>query len=206
MIMKTYQIVFCFLLGLTTVSQANAQEGEVNVNLNYTFGIPTSSFRDDIVNKTSFRGWTGTIMYGVTENFSVGFGSGFQDFYQKYPRALYKLPNGSDISAVLSNSVQMVPLLATVHYQFIPYSALQPYVGLGVGGNIITFRQYIGEFESSRNSFGFAMRPEAGVNIPITYRFGINVNGMFNYMPYHKDGFNNLNYWGINAGIRFGLN
>ncbi|MFT3825246.1 MAG: OmpW family outer membrane protein [Chitinophagaceae bacterium] len=204
--MKTYQAIIFLVMGIAGAITTNAQEaGEVRVNLNYAVGIPAGSFSSDAVNKTSYRGWTGNILYGINDKISVGLGLGYQDFYQKYPRNVYKLSDGSDVSGVLSNSIQTVPVLASVQYNFLPHHAIQPYAGVGVGGNLIMFRQYIGEFESSRNSIGFAVRPEAGINIPVSPRFGFNVNGMYNYMPYNKDGINNLSSWGVGAGIRFSL-
>lgn len=203
--MKKYQIAICLVLGMAGMMKVQAQQDQLRVNINYNAGIPAGSFRSDAVNNTSYRGWTGSIMYGITDKLSVGLGTGYQDFYQKYPRNMYKLSDGSDISAVLTNSIQTVPVMAAAQYNFMPHSVIQPYVGVGAGGNFIMFRQYIGEFENSRSSFGFALRPEAGINIPVSPRFGFNINGAYNYMPYNKDGINNLNSWGVGAGIKFTL-
>ena len=52
------------------------------------------------------------MLYNINNKLSVGLGLGFQDFYQKYPRALYKTDDNETTSAVLSNSVQIIPLLA----------------------------------------------------------------------------------------------
>ncbi len=75
---------------------------------------------------------------------AVGFGTGFQDFYQKYPRQVYKAADGSDISAVVSNSVQTVPLLAKFRYYFSPGKREQPFAGAGVGGDMVLYRQFLG--------------------------------------------------------------
>ena len=131
---------------------ARAQERELQLDLNYSIGIPSGSFKTDAVDKASFRGWTANLLYNVTDKISVGLGTGFQDFYQKYPRAVYKLSEGGEVSAVLTNSIQTIPILAEFQYRFLPHQAVQPYVGVGVGGNMIVFDQYLGEFDNSKSS------------------------------------------------------
>jgi len=184
-----------------------AQERELQLDLNYSVGIPSGSFKTDAVDKTSFRGWAANLMYNVTDKISVGVGTGFQDFYQKYPRAVYKLAEGGEVSAVLTNSIQTIPILAQFQYRFMPHNMVQPYVGVGVGGNMIVFDQYLGEFENSKSSFKFAARPEAGVFIPFRKDgpAGIHVFGAYNYMPYKEEGINNLNNWGAGVGVKFPL-
>lgn len=200
--MKTIKFFIAFLLiGIAS----HAQEARLRLNINYTVASPTSSFKD-VVDETSWRGWTANLLYGITEKLSIGGGFGFHDFYQKYPRAVYDLQEGGQISTVITHSIQTIPILATVQYKFMPGAAIQPYVGAGIGGNFIIYHQYLGEFANTNSSFGFALRPEAGVYIPIGKRnFGINLNGIYNYMPYNKNGIENINSWGVGLGVRFNL-
>jgi outer membrane protein W len=194
------------LLLLTAVPfTAKSQERELQLDVNYAIGIPAGSFKSDLVDKTSARGWTANLMYNATNKLSVGLGFGFQDFYQKYPRAVYKLEEGGEVSAVLTNSIQTIPLLAQVQYRFLPGKTVQPYVGIGVGGNMIVYDQYLGEFENSKSSFKFAARPEAGVFIPFRREgpAGLHVFGAYNYMPYNTNGIDNLNNWGAGIGVKF---
>ena len=187
--------------------KARAQERELQLDLNYSIGIPSGSFKTDAVDKASFRGWTANLLYNITDKISVGLGTGFQDFYQKYPRAVYKLGEGGEVSAVLTNSIQTIPILAEFQYRFLPHNTVQPYVGVGVGGNMIVFDQYLGEFDNSKSSFKFAARPEAGVFIPFRKDgpAGIHVFGAYNYMPYKEDGVDNFNNWGAGVGVKFPL-
>ncbi|WP_315820858.1 outer membrane beta-barrel protein [Paraflavitalea speifideaquila] len=205
--MKTsYKIIAVLMAGLFTAGMAQAQVGRLNVNINYSINTPTGDFKD-FVNKTSYRSWAASLLYGINDKLSVGFGTGFQDFYQKYPRQVYKLEGGGDISAVLSNSVQAIPLLAQVQYNFTPQAAVQPYVGIGVGGNIILYRQYLGEFGNSKNKFGFAARPEAGVFIPFRKGgpAGITVRADYNYMPVNYNDLKGMDNWGAGIGVKFPL-
>ena len=195
------------LIALFAPLVGNAQAERLSINLNYNVATPTGSFKD-FVDKTSYRGWTGNLLYGINNKLSVGFGTGYQDFYQKYPRDVYKLNDGSDISAVVSNSVQTIPLLLLAQYNLLPGKVIQPYVGVGAGGNLVMYKQYLGEFASSSNKFQLAVRPEAGFFIPLRKDLstaGIQVNGNYNYMPYKYNGLDNLNNWGVGIGVRFPL-
>ena len=186
---------------------SKAQERVMQLDLNYGIGIPSGSFTSDAVDKASFRGWTANLLYNITPHISVGVGTGFQDFYQKYPRAVYKLAEGGEVSAVVSNSIQTIPILAEFQYRFLPGNIVQPYVGVGVGGNMVVFDQYLGEFDNSKSSFKFAARPEAGVFIPFRKDgpAGVHLFGAYNYMPYNMDGIDNLNNWGAGIGVKFPL-
>lgn len=184
---------------------SKAQEKRLQLDLNYAIGIPGNSFKNDAIEKTSTRGWTANLLYNLTPNISVGVGSGFQDFYQKYPRAVYKLNEGGEISAVLTNSITTVPVLAQFQYRFLPGKTVQPYVGVGVGCNMIMYDQYLGEFDNSNSSFKFAARPEVGLFVPFRKDgpAGIHLFGAYNYMPYKENGVDNLNNWGAGLGVKF---
>jgi opacity protein-like surface antigen len=159
----------------------------------------------DLVDKTSLRGVDVTILYGINDQLSVGLNAGFQDFYQKFPRAVYKLSDGSDISAVLTNSIQTIPLLATARYNFMPEARVQPYASAGIGGTFVTNRQFIGEYPNDDNKIGFAARPGVGIYIPFRKQgeVGINLGVNYNYIGYKQDDISNLSYLGFTIGIGF---
>jgi opacity protein-like surface antigen len=205
--MKTLRIIIVIISGIFITATAQAQAGGLSVNIHYSVATPTGSFKD-IIDKTSYRGWTGSLLYGVSNRFSVGLGLGFHDFYQKYPRDVYKLSDGSDISAVVTNSIQTIPVMATAQFNLLPGGAIQPYVGVGVGGNVVMYKQYLGEFVDSKNKIGFAARPEAGFFIPFRKgenAWGLSANAIYNYMPFSYNGIDNLNNWGVGIGAKFPL-
>ena len=192
------------LVAMFIPTEGKAQQRTLSANLNYNIGIPTGNFKD-FVSDASPRGFTADIVYGINDRISIGFGTGYQDFYQKYPRQVYKLSTGGDISAVVTNSLQVIPVLALAKFNLAPGKAIQPYIGVGVGGNLVMYNQYLGEFSNSDNAFRFAARPEAGFFIPFKKGMesaGINISGAYNYMPYKNGGLENLNHWGMGLGIR----
>src|SRR5690348_1473967 len=98
--MKNIKIIVSFVFFAFTVLTLNAQTGENKISINYSAAFPTGSFKNT-VSSNSFRGFNASFLHGISDRVSVGLGTGFQDFYQKNPRELYKLADGSDLSAVL---------------------------------------------------------------------------------------------------------
>jgi opacity protein-like surface antigen len=202
--MKNIKILLLVVIGLAGISPIKAQQGVTKIEVNYSANFPTSSFKN-LISDPSFRGIDLKIMHNINDKISVGLTTGFQDFYQKYPRAVYKLDDGSDVSAVVSNSVQTVPLLATFHYNFSPTKRLQPFAGAGVGGNIFLYRQFLGEFSDSKNKFAFQAQPKVGVYFPFREGgpTGLTLSGYYNIIPFKYNGTTNLNSFGVSLGISF---
>lgn len=205
--MKNKKIIIAFVAALFSLSAVQAQTGLAKLDLSYNVALPMGDFKNNTVNNASYRGFQASVLYGLSDRLSVGLGTGFQDFYQKYPRQMYKLTDGSDVSAVLSNSVQTLPILATAKYSFTPDAAVQPYASLGVGGNLITYKQLLGEFGNQKSKFGFAARPEAGVYVPFKKGgvSGFALGASYNIMPFKELGGSNLNNLGLHAGINIPL-
>ena len=182
---------------------AHAQKGTLHLNLNYNYGIPLGSFKSDLVSNNSPRGARGSLMYSFTDKLSAGIESGYQDFYQKYPRALYSVSKSQEVSAVLSNSIQTTPLLAKAKYELTNTGFIKPYVSLAAGANMIDFNQYFGEFGKEQTSIGFLAQGGLGVVIPFgkSSRSGINIGASYDYAPYSKNGYNNLNTFNVQAGV-----
>jgi len=201
--LKYITTAFAIMIGATVF----AQQGNLTLKLNYAIATPTSSFKD-VVNKTSYLGFGGELMYHINDKISVGLESGSQDFYQKFPRDVYKQPDGSDLSAIVTNSVQTVPIMLKGQYNFLAGKTVQPYVALAVGGNMITYNQYAGQYNAdSKSSFGFAARPEAGVYVPFGKNSpaGFSVGAGYNYMPFKYNGISSLDNFAVRVGVSFPL-
>lgn len=196
-----FYTLFAFLLfGMAAGAQ---QKGEAKLDLQYSVALPMGSFKD-VIHDNSPRGIQASILFGINSQLSVGLGTGYQDFYQKYPRQMYKLENGSDLSAVRSFSIQTVPILALAKWRFAPNAAIQPYATLGIGGNLVNYNDYVGEFSlEQKTKFGFAARPGAGVYVPFRKggESGFTLGASYNIMPLATDALTNLNNLSLHAGI-----
>ncbi len=204
--MKTLKIL-PFVLCVLIVSQLNAQKGEVKMNLQYSYALPVGNFKSNIISNGSPRGVTGDILYNINNKLSVGLGLGFQDFYQKYPRGLYKTDANETTSAVLSNSVQIIPLLAKAELYPLggKKSFVQPYISAGAGLGITSFTQYLGEFGGTDNNAGLMVQGGAGITIPFcnTGKSGFRLGANYNMVAYNHNGFSNFNNLSFQAGIFF---
>ncbi|MEP6465768.1 MAG: outer membrane beta-barrel protein [Parafilimonas sp.] len=201
--LKIAPFVLCILLA----SQVNAQRGQLKMDIQYSYALPLGSFKNNVINNGSPRGVAGDILYNVNNKLSVGLGLGVQDFYQKYPRDVYKTGANETTSAVVSNSVQVLPVLAKA--EFYPLggkkSAVQPYINAGAGIGVTSFTQYLGEFGGTDNSAAFMLQGGAGIIVPFCARgtSGFKVGANYNMISYNRNGFNNFNNLGLQAGVFF---
>ncbi|HEU4471511.1 MAG TPA: outer membrane beta-barrel protein [Flavisolibacter sp.] len=202
--MKTYRYSLLLVAIFFTVA-ARAQDRPVRLELSYTAGIPSSNLRN-LVDQTSWRGVEGALMFDINQKLALGIQSGYQDFYQKYPRAVYN-ENGSDLSAVVTNSIQTTPILLKAKYRFGSAGKVQPFASLAAGGNLISYRKYYGQFVDSRSSFRFAGQPELGVNIPLgaSGRSAFHLAAGYNFMPFKYNDADGLSHGVIKAGFSFSL-
>lgn len=197
--MKYSFLSFIFLLISAT---AFAQQGRSHFTIAYKAAKPVGSFKD-VVSNNSINGFEASIMYGLSDQLSLGGQVGFQDFYQKYSRKVYN-SSGSDISAVISQSLQAIPLMAKVAYSFSPEATIRPYAALAAGGSLIQQRTFWGQFSQSQSGFGFTVQPEAGIHVPIgqAKRTQIMLAAAYQYAPFKKEGFENANHALLKAGVR----
>lgn len=204
--MKLRNIIIAIIGFQLCAAQVQAQRGEkLDLNLNYNVGFPVNSFQKDLIQDASPRGFTFNLLYALTSKWSVGLGGGYQDYYQREGRQLYQYGKAQEISAVVTNSIQMVPVMAKV--QFSPWntsgSLFQPYIALGAGVNFINYDQYLGQFPSSNTSTGFI--GEGGLGLRVAFgkhkNVGIDIGGTYDYAPYKKFSYSDLSTVNAHVGI-----
>jgi len=202
---STIKYFFLATMILMACGTVRAQH-ELQMSLDYNVNIPTGSFKD-FVTHPAYKGFTAGLAYPLNNQLSVGLSIGYNDYYQKYPRQVYADGHGSDISAVVSNSIQQLPLLVTANYTLLKRGVIRPYVGAGAGLNFVDFDQYLGEFDDPHSKTKLALRGEAGILIPLSSysSTAIKIGGSYNYAPFNSYGVGNLDTWGVQAGIRFPL-
>lgn len=204
--MKKNIINSCLLIvGILFTQSLIAQKNALNLELNYNYSMPLSGFKSDLVSNNSSRGFRGSIMYPFNNKIAAGVQFGFQDYYQKYPRGIYHSGPSQDISAVISNSIQTTPIILKAKYYPFTESYVKPYISAGAGGNLINFKQYLGEFGSTQTNFGFLAQAGVGIMVPFKKMStsGFFVGGTYDYAPYKKNGYNDLNSLNFQAGVSF---
>jgi hypothetical protein len=190
-------------LGLIIMISTTAVAQQFNLSLNYNTAAPLSSSFKDYVSKTSFRGFQGSVLYRINNQFRVGLQASYNDFYQKYPRQVYKSTDGSDISAVLSNTLQDIPVLVKGEYSFLKQGLIKPYIGLGAGINFINYDQFYGELEYNHYYTKAAFSGDVGVLIPFskTSNYGARISTSYNLSPFNEEGIKNIDTWNVQAGV-----
>lgn len=200
---KTMFAAVCSLLFITI--SAKAQDGKLKLHLNYNYSIPVGNFKSDLVSNTSPRGFNGSLLYTFNNKWEGGLSVGYQDYYQKYGRTVYALSKTQDVSAVLSNSIQTTPVLLTARFFPLNSTLVKPYISAGAGVSIIDFLQYLGEFGSEQTSGGFLAQGGLGVAIPFgrLKTSGVEIGANYDYSPYNKYNYNDLNTVNAHAGVFF---
>jgi len=209
--MKKRFVICIAMFAASVISISVSAQNRLKMELSYNVSTPLGSFKNDYISKTSFRGGTGEISYTINPKFSVGLQSGYQNYYQKYDRQLYKLEANQTVSAVLTNSMDVIPLLLRGTFNPLGANAsavVQPYVSAGAGVNLINYGQYLGEFGGTQSSSAFAAQAGAGILIPFGGKLNqtnFKLGATYNYSNYKHNEISKLNSVGINAGVVFRL-
>jgi hypothetical protein len=185
---------------------AQAQE-KLKLEVGYNVGIPMGGFKTNDISSPSFRGAFGEISYAINPKFWLGLNAGYQSYYQKFDRQLYK-QEGQTISAVKTNSIDVMPLLLRGTY--LPMAGttsggIQPYISAGAGVNFVSYQQYLGEFGGAEYAVPIAVQAGAGVMIPVgSKNTSIKVGADYNYSGYTSGEEKiNLGNLGVHAGLIF---
>lgn len=180
----------------------------LSIDANWSISQPLGSLKD-YADKTSLRGWGAGVQYMLNGQLAVGLRSGYQDFYERVPRAVYHDPSQGDVSAVQTRTLQVVPIQATVSYTFLKQDQpVLPYAMVGVGAAHFKYEKYWGEFVESDKSWQFLVSPEIGINIPFGKASPLmfNVNARYNYAPYKLGEITSFNTIQGNIGLKLHLN
>ena len=204
-------IIICMTIVSTLFTLSASAQQRLKMELGYNIASPLGSFKNDFINKTSFKGATGELSYAFSPKFQLGLHSGFQSYYQKYDRQQYKLEGNQTVSAVVTNTMEIVPVM--LRGTFFPMAAntaakIQPYVSAGAGVNMVNYGQYLGEFGGVEASTPFAAQAGAGIKIPFGNSYNqtaFKIGATYNYANYKRNELTNLNTVGFNAGVVFPL-
>jgi opacity protein-like surface antigen len=190
-------------LVLISFDQAKAQNG-LQMNIGYEMNFPSGSFRN-YIKDPAFKGFTAGLAYPINDQLNLGLSVGYNDYYQKYSRQVYQQGKGSDISAVVSNSIQQIPIMISADYTLLRKGIIRPYIGAGGGMNLISFDQYLGEFDNPQSKVKPTVMGEVGFYVPLSKYAptAIKIGAGYQYAPFDKG--IRLDNWGIHAGLRFSL-
>lgn len=183
---------------------ASAQQGLSKISVQHSTHLPLGSVRGS-VEQSTLRGFTASYDYFLTNQFSIGLTSGFNDLYAKKDRKTYAV-NDVDISAVKSYSIQTVPVMVKGSYTKIKEGSLfQPYVGVAAGASLVNYQEWYGTLVDEKNGIRFSVAPEIGTRIAFNkYSLaGADLSLRYHYTAFQHNDVNNLQTVSFNLGLFF---
>jgi hypothetical protein len=188
---------------ILTCSTTRAQD-KLKMSLAYRVDVPSGDFTNYVSNPAG-RGFNAAVAFALNNKLSIGGNIGYNDFYQKFSRSAYNDGTGNTISAVITNSIQQIPVQAQVNYILTKKIFAHPYVAAGAGFNIIMYDQYLGEFSSNVSKTKPIFNAGAGFYIPFSKysRVSADIGAVYDYAPFNEAGIKNVNTFAIHAGLIF---
>lgn len=181
-------------------SVAGYSQGDWNTIVTYNMGIPLGNTADFIGN-TSFRGFMVEGDYFLEDEWTVGFITGIQTFYEE-KGVQTRLRDNLTATGEEFRYLNSIPILVSGKYHFDRYNPISAHIGLGAGlYNMIETVEFAGiAFENRNWQIGFM--PEIGVGFEMSPATHFFVAAQYNYYLESKD-ILSQSYIGINAGLRF---
>jgi len=167
-----------FLLIIPSFSFSGVAQ-EKYTTINYNIGLPLSNTKD-YISKTSFRGMSLEFGQFVNDNISAGLYLGWNTFYEAMPKATYPFRNG-EITGKQYRYINAIPILAKGKYYLNRETAVQPFIGVGLGTYYMNYRTDMGLYSSNTNKWHFGLAGEVGINIPMNYKTDFYISAQPNY-------------------------
>ena len=204
--MKTTKYLSIKILAMVAMALGLALPGNAQTlenyyaNIDWQFNFPNSEGSGWGMN---FEGG-----YYLTENLSIGAFLTYHSNHKYIPRETISLPENGSLNTDQQHTLFQLPFGVSGRYTMNREGMFQPYFGLKLGPQYGKLKTVFNTFQETKNTWGFYMSPEIGVNIfPWVYRPGIHVAAYFNYatnkgnlMTYQVDGLSNC---GFRIGIAF---
>ena len=192
---KAIKTIIFLAVAISITKTSIAQKG-LQLNLNYNIATPLGSAFRDYVNKTSFAGVQGSVLYGITDHLKIGVQSTYSDFHEKHSEPVYS-----------RNTVKTVPLLAKGEYSFSDKGHVKPYIGLGAGVNFVNYDEFLSGLKDHNKYTKAGFTGDAGVLVPFSRssRYGFRVSSSYNLTPFDEQGIKNLDSWNVQAGVSIPL-
>jgi outer membrane protein len=187
-------IIIALVVGSTAIQAQNMS------TIMYNVGIGTGDL-GEYVEPASFRGLSFDYQYLVTDNIAVGFGIGWQTFYED--KGFQSVTDGSaTLSGFQYRYLNSFPFHITGTYFVDTGGEVKPYVGLGIGTIYNIRNTDMGLYTFETNQWHFSFRPEAGIQYDFSYTFGMRINVRY-VQGFNTDDLDGQNYVAVGLGFVF---
>lgn len=193
--MKRHIIVTFLIFGFCFTG--NAQDMST---LMYNVAIPTGDLKD-YISPVSARGLSFDYQYMMTDNVALGFGIGWQVFYEDI--GFFQTDDdNTTISGYQYRYLNSFPAHFTTTYFLDNGGLVIPYGGLGIGVIYNIRNTDFGVFTDEDDAWHFSFRPEAGLLFDLSYNFGMKLNARY-VQGFNTKDLNGQNYIAIGLGFVF---
>lgn len=171
-----------FIALLFGVSNLAIGQGKTSTTLYYTMAVPLGNTAD-YISQTSFRGFMVYFDTYIEDEFSLGFHSGIQVFYEDMGQQSREIGTGT-VTGRTYHYINQIPLLVTGKYHFARFASITPHVGLGTGFYVTIQTLEMGGYQLEETDWQFGFQPEAGLGIELSpstdFIMGVAYNHGFN--------------------------
>ena len=193
--MKKYISILALVFGLYSAGFSQDMS-----TIMYNVGIPMGDLKD-FISPASARGLSFDYQYMMTDNVALGFGIGWQVFYEDI--GFFESTDGTaTISGYQYRYLNSFPAHFTATYFLDTGGDIRPYAGLGIGVAYNLRNRDFGVFTIEDDAWQFSFRPEAGIMYEFSYRFAMKLNARYVQAFDAKD-LDGQNYLAIGLGFVF---
>jgi outer membrane protein W len=158
------------------------------------------------VNDASARGVRLGFRSFITDKISAGLDLGMNSFDEYFPRQTVETSTGA-ITTDYFHYIYSFSAAISGQYNFTVGDGEKfiPYAGIGLGATNQEYVKYYNFYSENDKSWGFLVRPEAGIHVRLSERRGLGVMAAIHY-DYATNRMKNLDYKGFSAlGFQVGL-
>lgn len=145
----------------------------------WSVAVPLESLRNDWQTGPGWLGGGFDIRVGLIGRLALGVNGTWNFFDQTFSFLTVEQPPFTFTGPVYRR-LSAFTALGTVHY-YLTQTAVQPYVGVGVGGAWFTVRQQIVDRDFTTYTSGLAIAPEIGVLFSVAPRLGLFLGGRYQF-------------------------
>ena len=168
----------------------------------YQVALPTNS---DFLSETTWRGGTLDYRRMIKSNMSLGISTSWNSFEEYIGKTTFQKPDGSGaVTSDLIRTIYTVPITANFHY-YMPNGSVNPYVGLGLGTQYSDERHFANIYSIEADSWGFVIKPEAGILKQVNSTMGVFLSVTYNYNTAGSQIFDqdDWTHFGFTLGLAF---
>lgn len=193
--MKIKSLIIAGLVALAGAAQAQNMS-----TIQYNVGIGTGDL-GEYIEPASFRGLSFDYQNLITENIAIGFGIGWQTFYEDKGFSVIERESAT-VSGYQYRYVNSFPAHLTATYFVETGGDVRPYAGIGIGTIYNVRNTDLGLFTDETNAWHFSFRPEAGIQYDFSYTFGMRLNVRY-VQGFNTNKIDGQNYLAIGVGFVF---